>query len=707
MSLIQFGGPSSAVTIFPAVQHVVEVKSSWSGAWMSVPYLRCRSATDCVAPAYGQARFTWFYGRIKHEDRTAFQTFRDLNLSDAFVRVRVLSQRGSAIYWTGMVVADSLVPGGKGTGSQDFEAVGLCQLLDRETIRTATVADVNGQLSEIQWVPAINQRYQQGVGVVGNRSDTRDDAGVCAFGGENKLWTHLQAAEMVLAKYAPANGPHFELGGQRAVLTKMNGVTQMEGRTPWAVLNELISRNRGLVLAPVVNGDTVTLMVDTILDTSVSVGSVTLPANQNRYSLNLDSFIELDHARVVYSVATKFDRIEFRGARLLACGTFSHQDGTLEMGWKSAEAENEDDASDEKAYQNGIKDRYDALEDYLGHEPDDSEKAEANDHYRQDVRFEMIYTKHRVPRNWDGYVGDAKGGGKMVLLAQCSDDGTVAVSSAAPLWMAGKYFETWLPFQEGVDYSVNPPVVTGQRDGAEPAYVRPFALIEDPSGYLIADEPQYHQTDRPALRYEHCAAHLSVLPRELAIMVEANPRHLYAKGTFITDQQAEEHAEPTNAAPQFDYRKLLATLAVRLDTVLRLVVTRDGAGANAMRRTLVVDVPDAEYWFCAANTVVGVQPLSGLKRVAGQLVLRNDIARLKERAPLAKAWYCRDRASITVPIRRIDKFVPLGALIDSAVTAGTRRAVGTVVTSQGWDFDSGVTTVQTQWAELDLSGSWS
>ena len=708
MSKLQIapGSPSVAAGSIIGIQRwAVESKLNWSDPWVRRPYVEPAPSggTDCAAPSIGFMNFIFNYGKILREKKSSFLQEYDIEQLDYFIRIVNLNRNGSPI-WTGIVAGEDITPGGANPigGDEGFAAFGLCQLLDREEIRTAKALDGNGTIVDVQKLPTVNlkmdlnttggarsnrsQKWGNAADVFGNRSTSKHSDGAYVFSSEGNQWSNLDWAEAILARYAPVNGPTFQLGGQKSVLDQFHGVFEIAGKTPWVCLNELISRRRGVGFCPIVIGNVVVLYVFTLAESDFSIGDVVIPANSNRISVNLDSSIDIDRPNIVWNAATLFDRIEVRGQPMLSCFTISYPDGTLQKRWSDAiETKYKNGAADAATY---------ATDPDTGVARTSASKATMNDDYRRDDRFCDVYVKHGIPSTWDGLVGDGQGGGKLPSLPSCSDSGDVVVFSGTPFLPMGKAFEAFLPMEEGADYGVNPVDRSAQAAGAEPTFKKPFALIKNPTSQ------RWYYVEKSSVDLAGSEAHFALHPREMSIAVEASNRYIYGLNSFDPNT-----VEPCNDVPVFDYRNLMVTIALRTDQVVRMAVLRDGLNpATDKIRTKVIDVPHAELWYIAPNTVVGVNPDLSPRYYQGNSYLRDDRDRLREVLAAGCSWYGAPRAAVTIPVKRLDAIAPLGALITATMTGGFVRAINTPVTSIQYRFgDSPAHTVQTQFGEIDLS----
>ncbi len=664
---------TGAGSIVREEKFAVETRATWASNWVRRKWLYPVNATDAVAPSLGQGRFEYTFGRLKRADKLTIARHAALDVLSSDTFIRLLSVNTTRVWWTGVIDSETLLPYGdrKGAGNQEFGSFGIGHVLQRAVIDWAQARNAAGSTVELDWVPVINGRS----GILrGNRSAAVNADGVYEFYDEGgHLWSNLQAAQMVLYNYMPAGAPPIVLGGQYDVLDSMHDRVELDGRTVWDVLNDLIDRRKGVGFYPYVSGDTIVLYVYPILETSLTLGGVTIPSNTMRAALNIDQRIEILNCSIVRSNALRCDQITVRGNRILSCFTVAQADGTLADDWN---------ASDESAYDAGGS----SASDYGA--MIESEQQNINDEIRASDRFDAVYSRQRVPRNWDGQAGNGAGGAKSGVLPVCSDAGEITVPSGAPFTPLDKEFEDFIPFEQNKDYTGAAPTPSN-----EPTYLPPLALVLDEEV-----TPRWHLVDDPgpAVKDAGGSADLITYPSALAIGIKASPQHVYAKDVFATPP-----AEPSATAATLKLANTLATVAMRTDSTLRVTVSR--AGATNVLRTKSIRIPDAEYWYVAPGTVLGIHEDGTLKRVAGALVLRDDRSRLWEMAAAAMAWYGSERRAIFLTLRALQDFAQLGTLMESIVTANTELRANTIFTSRTWDFRARTTTMETAWSEFDWS----
>jgi hypothetical protein len=171
---------------------------------------------------------------------------------------------------------------------------------------------------------------------------------------------------------------------------------------------------------------------------------------------------------------------------------------------------------------------------------------------------------------------------------------------------------------------------------------------------------------------------VSVSNTNLGILLTAQPNHLLAKNHF-------DGAADSATTPLFDWRTLVATLAFEGDQRLQLEVkvAADPALADGV---LEIEVPDAEYWWIAPGTAVGVSETNpaSLKLNAAN-VLRNDVDRLALVMAGAIARYYQTRARAEIEIAGLR---PWGDLIGQILTVieegGDTQQIKAPITAVDW-----------------------
>lgn len=159
----------------------------------------------------------------------------------------------------------------------------------------------------------------------------------------------------------------------------------------------------------------------------------------------------------------------------------------------------------------------------------------------------------------------------------------------------------------------------------------------------------------------------------------------------------------------FDPDNLAVTVAAETDDrVWTYKQVNSAPAALPSGRVLLIDVPDAEFWWLTPNTVQGLNASGGL--VVGPAdysgsVLRNDWDRLKAIVELAAAWYGTTRRGLTFTVAGIIEAYKPGQFLTATTASWVRDAatIKGVITSVTFDLRAMRTTVQTSWEEPDFA----
>jgi len=630
----------------------VYTRVSWEDDWTFMPYLVPLSATDCAAPSMPTARFRYDYGTIKRVDASDFVVNDPVWPVGQYVQIRLLTPAGPEVLWTGIITDPEDAPQGYGSsnpeGTAYFTAWGLGHILDQVTLRDAR-ALINGSVQTLGVVPEFNRRSTFGPSSIGNRSTSKSGDGAYVFSADGEVWTNSEIIEYLLAYHQPSTELTFFLDGQTDALDELRMVHRLGGLSLWQCIDHLIPRQRGLVWSIRVNGDFVTILVNTIFGEPISVGDTTIPANTRVHNLDFSTTRNVQEPKVVHRFSSVYDRVIVEGGPVISCFTTSFADSTLEAGWTDAE---------ETAYQ------------------------EAEDEQRGEDQHARVYTTYRLPRDFDWQVSMAGHNAAPSLY----DDGTVDAATSAPQLMFGKAFLRHLPLSK-------PAAITG----AEPELKEPFAAFPvevDGSWAWVRADAGVDQIELPAMR-------LRMLDREMGFEVRPRINHILGLDHFSADGVGglgESFTEPL-----IDYEEIIATVAVETDLRARVIAYQPGRESVENPRTLTLTVPDAEIWYVAPSTIVDVAD-GEIVYHTGTNIVRDDSDRLRSVAALALAWYSRKRAAVSFRMETIDSFDEIGAYIPLAFTSDAwQTRVETVLTQVAWDFTTGGTAYATGFQELDVA----
>lgn len=633
-------------------------KRAWSDEWTWVPYVVGLHATEVANPGVAEMRFRFEFGNIKRWDRSIWDIYAPLFVQGAYVMVLVHDQWSEWPLWIGVVQfeqADLDNTEGYPQGRHEFVAYGMEHLLDRR--------EIDGAWTDAGFIDRpVGFNKRDGFGLVrqGNRSTSVGARGVHLHSSEGELWSNLDIANYLIEYFSDA-GISYEIVGATAALDQIVDEHEFYGLTLKQALDRLIERQRGLawrLLTPTAAGGTVYIYVFSILAYEIQYEGIYLPANPDPAIVVTEGRFD-KRISVRFSELERFDRIEVIGGPISVCASFSYADGTLEPGWTSAEETDYKTASS-------------------------NETGEVNDTYRKADKLRNVYQKHRVPKDWDGQVGDGEGGALNNALVSATRDAGYDTGTASVFWTMEKRFEQDIPLEEQ----------TEQTD-AEIDYRRAFALIQHPDPPDATDTWLYVEklttSDLEAARF-------TVSDRELSVYVEPRINHLMALNHF--SGASDSDIDPSSGG--YDYETLIVTAFLKTDARLRTSIDVPGTVATETGRTKIIAVPDAEVWLIAPNTVTDVEDGELVRSPYAYTEVRNDGAYVRAVAALAAAWYGQARATVVLECEYLTPEYYVGSLILGTMGSWHATLIGTPVTMKRWDMRTCTTTISTSFDELNL-----
>jgi len=663
--------PEDITVARPQIVLDVQTKVNWADDWASTPYTKYLSPLwwrESLAPGIGEAHFSYVYGRQTREDRAALADEEPLDFTDVYVRILRTTSDGTYAVWTGIIAHQSYdiegtTPTDQPSGSQTVVAYALEHLLDREPMVGAHV-DSGGSIVEIGWEPTFNERNRFGPGLSGNRTTDEGADGAHVFSADGAVWDNQDIVWYLLTYHAPAGWTFDDVTGTPGFLNRLKTLHNLGGQTLFQALNHLIPRRRCLGWRLVVGPDPdkhLSIEVFPFVGEDISVGDQTFAANPNQFELTLDDAVDVDSAVLHLATTLQYDKIVVRGERPVVCFTVSFTDSTLEAAWSGDE---------ETAYKAG-----DTVED----------DADANDTERKATQHDRVYQAFRIPYAWDWFAGNGVGAGFNIASLAFGDDGSRLPATTGDYWPAARRLLRHLPIEKPAEAT-----------GAEPEFRDPLVVIKDSYGRCyetarIVDE-EGHRTKMS----------VRMLTREFGLTVKPLINHVLGLNHF--DPTAGGTGD-TGTAPQLDYQQLIATVATHTDQRFQVVAQRPEAEQHETVRTLVLDVPDAHYWYIMPGTVTGVAD-EALVHHTGECELRNDVARLRAVAATAMAYYGQRRAAIRLSVQGLWNGLPLGGYVKDVSSSWHLEPVGAVVTSKLFTNSEPPTTViETSFAELDARGT--
>jgi hypothetical protein len=657
VATVQVTGEVSNAIVKPRSISAVWIKRNWNDRWQYVPYLSPRHAVEEDGSGRSQASLLWHYGMIKQHDLTAFRIYSTLDIQNWFVGIDSNSVFGAWKVWIGIINSENLNEFSVSTdlseeigepflfGDQEFGAVGLEYLLQRRRINGTF--GPNGIF--IDRTVVFNRRYERGASFEGNRSTSRDSDNVFVFSEDNEVWNYRDILQYVVKKFGPP-GIDFEFWGLVDHLSQFTGTFDFEGMRIWDVLNTLIDNRRGFGWRILTRGEGVIgIYVFSTLKDPIAFGGFTIPRNTWQDIPIFDDLIDV-HPDLQVSQAHSFDRVVVRGARLKTCMSLSFINNTLEAGWTSTEQTDYEAATD---------------------------KERATD------KFDRVFSLFRVPGNWQWAFLSLANATAQNANPTVNFDGTVNPTEVGTFFNQGHRFLNFLPFE-----------VEAADTDAEPEFRRPFVIVENPDE---TDEYHYSETLSPI---DLNSYRLRMAEREFGLVLKSKINHLIGLNFFSA-------TEPTEFEAEADLSRMVATVFFETDAHLQ-VDMNISTGQNAGRGfDLLLNVPDAEYWFVAGGTVSDVTDgVITFNNGGNAEAVRDDGDKLRALAAAARAWYGGARNIISYRFDGIAPFHPVGMMIRGTANVANEFAdVGTVVTRRRWDFERDQMFVETGFSGFNIGAT--
>jgi len=688
-----------SIADYPTIK--IYTKASWAAAWTERSTLKPVSVVDVAAPEMSKAVIVQYFGEHNLAQRDTFAAEDKLDLLDQYVQIDCASPD---FQWTGIVIDQTTEELGRDvanpTGTRTFVAYGLDHILDMTPIEGSWCKKSTGDVYHIHRSLTFNVSHERGGTLLGNR--TAQTGYSWYFEDNAQLWTIKNILEYLLAHYCVAQGPDWELGGLIDDLDQITEIVSLDGLTVRQALNKLIDRRRGYGWCiRSIGAGTATIHIFSLFAEHVIVGDLAFSKNAEQGAVDMGEKHDPRRILTSSSYSRVYDRVRVQGGRIKACFNVRARaepeaDEALIADWT---------AEDEQAYKDGAKNvaGYSDWPAWL--------KREENDRVRAAARFKDVYSKFRIRDDW-GW-----GGNTPANLSIGSDDDFILNGKlcylASNRYPCGRPLLRWLPLKEGIDYRWPATWTHTGKDGLP--FRAPFVLVPHPETdrnsvswiagrWLYVDD--LRDPDFPNGR-------VSMEDRGSALRIQFSPNHLFAS----PDDWAGH--EPSKDAPLWEAWRLKALVAIELDERLTVEVQCGSAPSADFDRMVVIGVPDAELWYIIATSDVGLykdgSPVAIsihtdasnlVKNDEGSIVaylLRDDSPRLRAIALLAREWYGIPHASGSLQISKLKDFAKPGKYITNATcnSGAFSVPINSVVTKQAWDFESGTTTIDLSWWDVD------
>jgi hypothetical protein len=718
-------------TVLPRRHITVHVKENWEDDWIDIEspsdeeiiahpsvglerfkYLDPISLTLAASPGVSRVTFRYHAGRIKREDKLEFLNQPPIDPDRWFVRIAVTPTGGGPEYllFIGHFSSEENDIGGKAVPARDvtintidqipidqhFCAYGLETILDRIPVSTSWCLNKAGDGAsftgpaapfEIGGALVFNERFGVGLNDFGNRTNMKKSspAGRDAYvfggklaggsGSDPAPWSAYNIVEYLNAYFVPdwmkitidvpdagASSPPRSPNVWYA-LDKSIYRYDANGKSIRQVLDELISPRRGmgwrLRAVPGVEesgpgGEGFVIDVFTIVGADVVADDTILPANPDQ--VQVPGYTVLDR-QVHYSTddLTRYGMIRVVGEPVLTCFTVSFADGTLEKGWT---------ADEEGAYETVAG---------TAAEKDAARKADV---------FHHVWTQYRIPRAWDWSAGDGEGGTKHTVNPQIDFSSANLTYDLAPSYSRdfGHRLHRILPLRK-----------QQLLEDAEPEFRNMFAVIK-------GRDDKWQYVDRLTPPFRSCV--VSSVDTEPGVLVRPEPNHALAFnhwefGGGDTDLEL---------SYALDYTKVAATVAIETDQRLTMEIELDDHDL-ALGKVKQIEVPDAAIWIVVPGTIIDVNADGTLNHYAGTPIIRDDGARIRQIAAMAKAFYGVPRSRLAMVIDDLYTELRIGMYITELmedIDGARTRQVNTVVTEMTFDLQEMTTSIETNFHELDV-----
>jgi|GEM_PF-1812109 len=658
--------------------------------WAYTPELEViRAEIVAGAGTLGSCELRRRYGYLKEPWDAGFDTRTAAWMDGYWVRLTVAQDGGEQEIFVGRIAAESRdIYGGDATngsdqavrsGEQTWVAYSPLLMLRKIHVSTShwfvTRLDDNDEEETVEqhidYLPGMNSR-QTGDLVRGNRSEDESTEIESPTEGEERfrpsylhggteLWSRKEYLNYILNRFVNLydengnpTGPLWRLAGQTDILADITDTHDFGASTTVAaILDKLITPVHGLSFCVRSTDEGFEIFVFSLLGEDQEFGGAKLAKNPNTMVFNADQQVDMS-VRVVWSSELSHSRIRLIGRRVVVCCTLEGANWFV--------------MPDDEGKETLVPKWSSALETEYKLGAGSGAEDEAHDNVRSNSRYRPVFQQFAAPRLWD------RNGGRAAPVVDANGDikawGQGEESDyISDYQIAERRTLARLPLREGIDYSTNP-VTNNNPTGANPDFLLPAVwLLKEPTeeadGHFIPAE----------------AMNISVygLRYDWGVLLQSRPNHRIAKNHW-DGSNADDHE------PEFDYDDLVATIAIESEQRLQLEVTLP-EGENDDGTVFVRYVPDAELWYIAPETVVGVDPSNGtLTRVgANGLVLRNDASRLALIMAGLIARYYDHRARATITVRRMAPWAGLlGQIVSTIEEGGDLSHIRAPITSVRW-----------------------
>ncbi len=692
--------------------HRVYMRARWTHDWTLVTDLYAEEVNWRLAPAIGDARLIWRFGRgLLPTTLTFAQIARLTSVRRQFVKIEIDAHAVTAaeiaaeaadpndtpapLTWYGTIELDEhtrtyllRTPDGvlfEG-GEQTLSAVSLEANYYRHPLRGATWLGADGADHRSERPFVFNRPGPDGA-PEGNRAASRGVYGwvfSSQIGVPDRTWTSKKIVEYLLNYEAPSGpgGAHefFATLDPEADTLIPDWDTPVIDPEPAATVGELFNQllPRSRMLSWKIRVDD----ADNVYLTPVSHFGSDVDTDLGKFKANPHQLILQSSNAAAGSPDTTFhlsesdipviDQVRVRGARRTSTCTLSYNDDTLTLGWPN---------DLETEYLAGFSGNagYAALS--------TDQKQAANQEIRRADRLFPVFRRFAIPDEWTQKVKDGLGGGteKPVFLA--NDAGGSAVKLVCPRELE---LAPTLALKEGYDYStvgslslrVPPVKVSDGPFNRAPAIV--LMLTPDWTGggsapYVQVDSVFTAAEEVSTHRNGHFSGRVEVPARDRAVLihVDGQPQHIL-EGADYTRLPVDEHPG------QWNWRQALCTVTLYDDRYCEGVWPTDAntdAAVTTLRRELLVTAGDQyKQDYIVPGTVIGINPADRQPQRCTDGGWANDDRKiLAARAQQVFQYYGQTRRALHLTTPLMTAQISLGDYVQTVGRSGNPQTVGTVI----------------------------
>ena len=701
-----------AVTTLDITTHLLQrapaqrvyLRNRWNSAWELQPHLYCTMTRSGIAPTPALAQLHWLYGLIQQPTDNSITEYPPLEVLGWFVKIETdwIKPDGSTetkkhfgyISEEDRERRGTLVQGGMNysSGQQHLIAVGIDYLYRRQRIDRALVRKLSGSQHEIRRGITFNAENPV------NRNTGNRSAGVAGGGhyvfeedlANASYWSTRNIIEYLHRVFRPLGSNDFDLmdwvlDSPYLTLLPNSDRPRVEAhdRTLGEVFDELMNRRRGLGWHVFVDDEENKPYIRPLSLTGTPVTMPegwTLEAARNQINIYSDEAVQQISPIIKRSILSQYDQVKVIGERIRSVFTVSAADSTLEADWTAAQR---------SAYNAGAS----ALGDYPGDAADTALREAANDRVRRRPDLDRVYSCFKLTDTLS-YVRDGLGG---TLTPWLPSEANAAQPES--VYRPELRLLPYLPIDEH------------EIAGEARQYMRPLVvvLVKDTDGDRYMPIDQLGQLarveelgDGNGFRW---SGHVRMAEHDAAFWVHTSgkPQHVLASNAsdFVALTDGSDDRDP----PEIDWRSdLVATVCVEAQRNVEMVwpASVTITDSDSVRRLLIDLGEAARLDYIATGTVLGLSDDGELVHQTGGVYLRDDRFKMQALAKQAWIWYQRVRQAVRVSFAGYYPGVNEGDYLVEIGNADDAETIEAVVSQVEHDFVRGVTTIHTDYAEIDF-----